>query len=161
MTDAPKPPTGDRRAVVVIPFLLRCFKKQTMRFIYVLILQKYDCCLKNALMAVCNWVFCNGPCRCVAIVGAIILAPRHMVLSLRLDWWSGTHLCVQRVPGHQSGCEDYAMGVQDGDTADDWGRHAPLDWNSYNVHGLAHWLKSYPSIEVAINYHVGVEIRDN
>ena len=49
-----------------------------MRFLFVsnstetlLLLKKY------ALMAVCNWVVCNGACRCMAIVWAIILAPRH------------------------------------------------------------------------------------
>ena len=128
---------------------------------------------KHALMAVCNWVVCNGECRCTATVWVIILAPHHGVWSLRLDWWSGTHWCVQRVPAHQSASGDLEIGAQDGGPGGGWGRHVPLDWNSYCVHELAHNTllflfvlflffanKCYPSIEVAIYYHAWVEILD-
>ena len=93
---------------------------------------------RYSLTAVCNWVVCNGSCRCMAIVWAIILAPRHRVRSLQLDWWSGTRWCVQRVPGHRSGCGDWEIGARDGGHGGGWGRHAPLNLNSYCVHESAH-----------------------
>ena len=93
---------------------------------------------KCALMAVCNWVVCNRACCCTATVWAIIQAPRHRVWSLRLDWWSGARWCCQRVPGHRSGCRDWEIGTRDGGLGGGWGHHAPLDWNSYCVHELAH-----------------------
>ena len=61
-------------------------------------------------------VVCNGACRCVAIVWAIILAPHPIVRALQLDWWSGTRWCVQWVPGHQS-----EMWAHVGDPGGDWG----------------------------------------
>ena len=101
-----------------------CFKSTEIW----LLLKKY------ALMTVCNWVVCNGACRCTATVWAIFLAPRHRVWSLRLYWWSG----VQRVPGDRSGCRDWEIGARDAGPGGGWGRHAPLDWNSYCVHELPH-----------------------
>ena len=114
-------------------------------------------------MAVRNWVVYNGAWRCTATVWAIIPAPRHKVQSLQLDWWSGTYRCVQWVPGHPSGCGDWEIGARDGGPGGGWGRHAPLDWNSYCVHELAHstqntTIKCYPSIEIAMYYHVWVQI---
>ena len=125
---------------------------------------------KYALMAVCNWVVSNGACRCMATVWAIIPAPHHRVRSLRLDSWSGTRWCVQRVPGHRSSCGDWEIGARDGGPGGDWRRHAPSGWDGYCVHQLSHNTllflfyfftnKCYPSIEVAKYYHVWVEIRD-
>ena len=105
-----------------------CFKSTKIW----LLLKKY------ALMAVCNWVICDGACRCMATDWAIVPAPRHRVRSLRLNWWSGTRWCVQRVPGHLSGCDDWKIGAWGGGPGCGWGRHAPLDWNSYCIHELTH-----------------------
>ena len=93
---------------------------------------------KKSLMAACNWVVCKVECRCVAITGANIPVPCHMCLSLWLGWGLGNRWCVQRVPGHRLGCGDQEMGCEVVVLVVPGGRHAPLDWNSYCVHELAH-----------------------
>ena len=105
-----------------------------------LILHKCDCLVrkKYTLMAACNWVVWNVGCRCVAIAGPIIPVPCHMWRSLWLSWGLGIRWCVQRVPGHRLGCGDQEMGGEVVALVVAWGRHAPLDWNSYCVHELAH-----------------------
>ena len=93
---------------------------------------------KYSLMAACNWVVCNMECRCVAIIGSNIPVPCHMCRSLWLGWELGTRWCVQRVPGHRLGCGDQEMGCGVVALVVPGGRYAPLDWNSYCVHELAH-----------------------
>ena len=117
-----------------------------------------------------NWVVCNVECRCMAITGANIPVPCHMCRSLWLGWGLGTRWCVQRVPGHRLGCGDQEMGCGVVALVVPGGRHAPLDWNSYCVHELAHNTLLFLlvfftnnccfSIKVAMYYYVWVEIRD-
>ena len=93
---------------------------------------------RYSLMAACNWVVCNVECRCVAITGASIPVPCHMCRSLWLGWGLGTRWCVQRVPDHRLGCGDQEMGCGVVALVVPGGRHAPLHWNSYCAHELAH-----------------------
>ena len=93
---------------------------------------------RYSLMAACNWVVCNLECRCVAITGASIPVPCHMCRSLWLGWGLGTRWCVQRVPDHRLGCGDQEMGCGVVALVVPGGRHAPLHWNSYCAHELAH-----------------------
>ena len=128
----------------------------------------------NAVEKVCNWVVCNEACRCMATIWAIMghypgAPSQGPVFAAWL--MVGCRWCVQRVPVHRSSCGDWEIGVQDGGPGGDWGRHAPLHWNSYCVPELAHNTllflflvaftnKCYPNIEVANYYPVWVEIRD-
>ena len=114
-------------------------RKWTMKFLYIFFLNFAQMWLSRySLMAACNWVVCNVECRCVAITGASIPVPCHMCRSLWLGWGLGTRWCVQRVPDHRLGCGDQEMGCGVVALVVPGGRHAPLHWNSYCAHELAH-----------------------
>ena len=101
-------------------------------------LRKYDCCWKS--MHWCLYVTelsVMGHVAAWPLFGPLSRRPVTGSCFLQLDWWSGARWCCQRVPGHRSGCRDWEIGTRDGGPGGGWD-HAPLDWNSYCVHELAH-----------------------
>ena len=146
MTDAPKLPTGDSRAVVVILFLLQhvqCWECSVLEndqwnSYMLLILHKCDCLVKKSI----HWwlhateLFVMWS---VAVWSShhIIPVPCHMCRFLWPSWGLDTRWCVQRVSGRRLGCGHWEMGCEVVALVVAGGRHAPLNLNTYCVYELA------------------------